>query len=124
MRLKYTVVTFTLAFSALLSGCHQSSPTDTASIQKQNEQLASLVAAGEYLRERCKDRAVPDNEMLIRRATEEGTLRGWSMDAQRAEAIRKEAAFRYQALTDNPTQHEKSCSTLNEVAAPFVYTVK
>ena len=124
MQLNYSVILATLFISTLLSGCQQHASVDTASVQKQNEQLASLVAAADYLRVQCNDSTVPVSEVLLSHAIEEGTSRGWKINTQRIENIRKEAAFRYQALAGDKTQLEASCSTLRKAAAPFVYPLK
>lgn len=121
MYYKSAVIMATLVFTLVLSGCQQHASIDPATVQKQNEQLASLVAAGNYLRQQCAENTIPDNEMLLKRAEAEGASRGWDIGALRMDAINKEAALRYHALESDNTQREDKCSALKRSAARFIY---
>lgn len=109
-----------------LAGCQTPTGSSTSlapaatsvSAGDQLNQIASLAAAGRYLKSQCSRSDIPDDATLQRSALHVAQQRGWHSVSLPALTQRSEQL--YQGLLQDGTPKEAQCSEFNRSLAPFI----
>lgn len=104
--------------SLLLSGC-QHAAKSAPDAETQRDQLAALVGAGQFLRERCNRTDIPANDKLAAAALQEAEKKGWMPAQSRAQLLDASKNVAAQLEADATPLQEK-CSGFNRSLAPFL----
>lgn len=118
------IVTFSLLINTLLlAGCSQPVPvkkTPTIDTTQQIEQLATLVASGNFLRESCQRSDIPDEPKLIKASFLQAKEKGWLLASFAEKDVVKQAGSLLLALKQDGTPLAEKCAYFNQHLALFI----
>ncbi|MFP1812833.1 type II secretion system pilot lipoprotein GspS [Lonsdalea quercina] len=110
----------------IIAGCQSSSPSRSgnarATQDEQINQLASLVAAGKYLRTQCNRSDLPDDNTLMRGALRQGEKKGW--DVSGFQMLPPLSDTLYEGLLKDGTPKDQQCSAFNLSVSPFLSAIR
>lgn len=98
----------------------------------QIKQLASLVAASEYLKYQCNRSDIPADDEIIRAAFRSAEKRGWDTrlyydstapGVVGQSLVAKQGAAFYQSLLKDGTPKQTQCSEFNRMMPTFIDTI-
>lgn len=113
------------ALILLLTGCqHSANQTEqpvkpgVISPAEQVNQLAAMVAGGEYLRQQCKDKQVPEREALIVQVISLAQQRGWDTHNKAYQTLSSQSEALYQGLLSDETPSSTQCEFFKKNSKP------
>ncbi|WP_075182217.1 type II secretion system pilot lipoprotein GspS [Pantoea sp. 1.19] len=106
----------------ILTGCQHPSRSLPPPSQ-QAAQLSALVAAANWLRDRCQRQDIAAEEPLIEHALQQARQRDWTITPLLEQQVREQSQRRYQALSAERGTTAEKCAALNPAAAPFLRTL-
>ncbi|WJV61338.1 type II secretion system pilot lipoprotein GspS [Pectobacteriaceae bacterium CE70] len=130
MRLSPLKILFISIFCLSVVGCQHSAPVKPASgrqavntpVNEQINQLASLIAAGNYLKLQCNRSDLPDNNTMQKTALQLAKQKGW--DTSHYQALPQLSANLYQGLLKDGTLKATQCSAFNRSLEPFIEAMR
>lgn len=115
------------ALILMLTGCQHSAnqteqPVKTSVISpaEQVNQLAAMVAGGEYLRQQCKDTQVPEREALIVQVISLAQQRGWDTHNNAYQTLSSQSEALYQGLLSDVTPSSTQCEFFKKNSKPQI----
>ncbi|MGV3345373.1 type II secretion system pilot lipoprotein GspS [Enterobacteriaceae bacterium LUAb1] len=117
---------YSLRFSAcaisllLLAGCQQRMSPSVSPLDAQIQQLSSMVAASDWLRDHCNRSDIPVQRALLRETMTLATERGLRFTEPELKKIQAETEDRYQEISADTTDKSAKCSTLTHEAMPLL----
>ncbi|WP_431223442.1 type II secretion system pilot lipoprotein GspS [Serratia sp. L9] len=106
----------------LLTGCSQSTSGQGAFLAQpqQVEQLATLVASSDFLRDNCQRSDIPASRKLITAALSQAKSKGWVLSRQAEQQIPTRAQRILADLAQDGTPRTEKCAYFNQHLAPFI----
>lgn len=120
--MKKYIVPLMLINAFFLIGCSQSNSGQGASLAppQQVEQLATLVASSDFLRDNCQRSDVPASMKLIAAALSQAKSKGWGLSGAAEQQIPTRAQRILADLNQDGTPLVEKCAYFNRHLAPFI----
>ncbi|HGM5491610.1 TPA: type II secretion system pilot lipoprotein GspS [Serratia fonticola] len=106
----------------LLTGCSLSTSEQEASLAQplQVDQLATLVASSEFVRDHCQRSDMPAEEKLIVAAYSQAKSKGWVLNGTAEQQLAARARSILTDLNQDGTPLAEKCAYFNQQLAPFI----
>lgn len=124
MQYSLRAFSFIVVTAALLAGCQQPVHKPQPPVATQLDQLSSLLASAQFLRQHCSRTDIPQNDQLQRTALQVAQQRGWNSEAVEYQQLAMKTQGRYQALEQDSSPLSQKCATLNSSSARFIATAQ
>lgn len=120
-KLNFLIHITLLSLVVVITGCQTSRLTaqqKTTSLNEQNNQLASVVAATKYLKYKCSRSDLPADSVIMDAANRVAEKKGWH--SLSTEKLVKYSNDIYQRLTKDSTQEQIKCNDFNRQLRKFI----
>ncbi|MGL4860741.1 MAG: type II secretion system pilot lipoprotein GspS [Enterobacteriaceae bacterium] len=111
-----------LCVALLCTGCQQRQSMRDAGppAQHQVQQLASLIAASEYLRNKCNRADIPAPDQLMNAALRLAQKKSWDTNQPEYKQLPIDSQKLYSALLNDGTPVDQQCQQFNLSIRPFI----
>jgi len=120
--MKNSIIPFLLLNTILLVGCSHSTvnTTPSATPPQQVEQLATLIASGNFLRDNCQRSDIPTAPKLQQTALLQAQNKGWQLNSARQQEVQHRAERILSDLNQDGTPIAEKCAYFNQHLVAFI----